>query len=141
MNESIKEFLQECTCASICCIDADGEPYCFCCFYAFNTEEGILYFKSSNDTHHAQMMKNHSGIAGTVLPDKLNKLVIKGIQFEGRVLPDHHPLTMMGQQLYLKKYPVSIAIPGEVWAVQLNSVKLTDSSKVFGKKTSWNRDK
>ena len=139
MNTSISDFLKEQTCASICVVDAAGKPYCFSCFYVFDPAEGLLCFKSSIDTYHMQLIKNNPNIAGTVLPDKLNKVMIKGIQFEGCVLSIQHHLAGNGCKLYVKKYPMSLAIPGKVWAIQVNMVKLTDSSKVFGKKTIWNR--
>ena len=140
MNESISHFLQEQSCANICCVDANGNPFCFSCFYAFHAEEGLLCFKSSPDTHHAQVMKMNPNVAGTVLPDKLNKLLIKGLQFEGMIIPDYDPLAETGRNCYVQSHPLSIAIPGEIWTIQINRIKLTDSSKVFGKKTHWERN-
>jgi hypothetical protein len=139
MNTSISHFLQEQSCANICVVDAAGKPYCFSCFYAFDLHDGLLSFKSSSDTYHVRLMRNNPNVAGTVLPDKLNKLLIQGIQFEGYVLPGHHPMAIQGHHWYIKKHPMSLAIPGEVWTIQLNLVKFTDSTKVFGKKTNWNR--
>lgn len=86
-------------------------------------------------------MKKNPSVAGTVLPDKLNKLVVKGLQFEARVLHLDHTALQKATSQYVKKYPVSLAIPGEIWALQINTIKMTDSSKVFGKKTTWSRDK
>ena len=140
MNETIIHFLKEQSCANICCVDATGAPFCFSCFYAFHAEEGLLCFKSSPDTHHAQLMKANPQVAGTVLPDKLNKVLIKGIQFEGIIIPDYDPLAEAGRRCYIQSHPLSIAIPGEIWTIQINTIKLTDSSKVFGKKTRWARN-
>ena len=139
MGESIIHFLLEQTCANIACVDEQGKPWCFSCFYAFSTEDGLLFFKSSPGSHHAMLMKNNRNIAGTVLPDKLNKLLIKGLQFSGNILSADHPLAIKSNLSYLKKFPLSITIPGEIWTVLLDSVKLTDSSKVFAKKINWNR--
>jgi len=93
MNETITYFLQRQTCATICCVDELGKPYCFTCFYAFNSDRGLLYFKSAAESHHAGLMKIHPSVAGTILPDKLNKLIVKGVQLEGIVLRSGHPLT------------------------------------------------
>ena len=79
MNESIIQFIKEQTFTSICCVDETGKPYCFSCFYAFNSIAGLLYFKSSAGSHHAQLMKKNPFVAGTILPDKLNQILIKGI--------------------------------------------------------------
>jgi hypothetical protein len=140
MNESIIHFLQKQSCASICCVNATGAPFCFSCFYAFDNAEALLCFKSSPATHHAQLMKVNPQVAGTVLPDKLNKLLIKGIQFEGVIVPAYDPLAEKGNRCYLQSHPLSIAIPGEIWTIQINAIKLTDSSKVLGRKTRWARN-
>lgn len=50
MNETIMRFLQQQSCATICCVDERGKPRCFSCFYAFNREEVLLYFKSQADS-------------------------------------------------------------------------------------------
>jgi len=88
MNNSISNFLLKQTCASIACIDNEGNPYSFCCFYVFNPDNGCLYFKSSTVSLHASFLDSKPQISGTVLPDKLNKLSVIGVQFEGYCLPD-----------------------------------------------------
>ncbi len=140
MNEKIIQFLQQQTCATICCVDEQGRPYCFSCFYAFNIEKGLLYFKSSIDSHHSILMKKNPFIAGTVLPDKLNSLLVKGIQFEGIVLHELHLLTKESSNYYHKKHLMALTIPGKTWAIQIDRIKMTDSTKGFGKKITWNRD-
>lgn len=140
MNEKIIQFLQQQTCATICCVDEQGKPYCFSCFYAFNIEKGLLYFKSSIDSHHSVLMKKYPFIAGTVLPDKLNSLLVKGIQFEGIVLDELHLLTKQSSNYYHKKHLMALAIPGKTWAIQIDRIKMTDSTKGFGKKITWSRD-
>ena len=139
MNESILNFIARQSCASICCIDEAGNPYCFSCFYAINTTELHLYFKSSANSFHAKKLKQNPVIAGTILPDTLNKLFIKGVQFEGIVLDPELPVVKQSLVSYFKKYPLSLAFPGETWAVQINRIKLTDSTLGFGKKEIWER--
>ena len=140
MKESITRFLQQQTCATICCTDEYNKPYCFSCFYAFNYDEGLLYFKSAAASHHSSLMKNNPFVAGSILPDKLNKLVVKGIQFEGIVLNDEDPLVKQALSIYLKQHPIALAIPGEIWVIQINHIKMTDSTLGFGKKITWYRD-
>ncbi len=140
MNENITQFLQTQTCATICCMDEDNAPYCFSCFYAFNDYHGLLYFKSSADSNHSLMLKKNPFIAGTVLPDKLNKIIVKGIQFEGVVLDGADPLMEQALGHYLRRHPIAMAIPGEIWGIQINHIKMTDSTLGFGKKIAWYRD-
>ena len=137
MNETIIRFIQKQTCASVCCVDENSKPYCFSCFYAFNAEEGLLFFKSSADSYHSALMKKNSFVAGTILPDKLNTLFVKGIQFEGVVLNADHPLTKKASGYYHKRHPLALAMNGEIYVIQINQIKMTDSTKGFGKKISW----
>ena len=37
IHENIIRFLQKQTCATISLVDEQGRPYCFNCFYAFNS--------------------------------------------------------------------------------------------------------
>ena len=78
-------------------------------------------------------------LAGTILPDKLNALVVKGIQWEGELLPLHLENAQSATFHYYKRFPLALAIPGEVYSIQINCIKMTDSSKGFGKKILWER--
>lgn len=140
MNDNITRFLHQQSCASICCMDEEGKPYCFSCFYAFNSNQALVYFKSSVNSHHAGLMKKNPFIAGTVLPDKLNKLAVKGIQFEGIVLDTELPEVKRGLNDYVRKYPMALAMPGEIWALQIDRIKMTDNTLGFGKKMIWSRN-
>ena len=140
MNENITRFLQQQTCATICCTHEDNKPYCFSCFYAFNYKDGLLYFKSSASSYHATQMKKNPFVAGSILPDKLSKLVVKGIQFEGIVLNEDDPLAKQASSIYLKQHPIAMAIQGEIWTIQINHIKMTDSKLGFGKKITWFKD-
>ncbi len=140
MNTKIAQFISKQTCATVCCVDEKGNPYCFNCFYVFNSQEVLLYFKSSTGTRHAGMLANNPVVAGTILPDKLSMLQIRGIQFDGTVLSDDHPLTRQAHGHYYKKHPTALAMPGEMWAIQLNSIKMTDNTLGFGSKLAWTRE-
>ena len=85
MNESISNFILNQKCASVCCLDGKN-PYCFSCYYAFDAKKGLLYFKSSEDTTHIKLLTRFPEVAGTILPDKLQTLIVQGIQFEGTCL-------------------------------------------------------
>ena len=78
-------------------------------------------------------------MAGTILPDKLNVLQVKGVQFEGVILPQDHPASKSASTHYYKKHPMAIAMPGDIWTIQVNSIKFTDNSLGFGKKLTWSR--
>lgn len=140
MNEIILHFAQNQKVATICCINEDGNPYCFSCFFLFNSEEYLLYFKSSPASYHVGLMIKKPVVSDTILPDKLNTLAIKGIQFEGFVLPPGHLLANGSSKNYYRKFPFALAVSGEVYTIQLTGIKMTDGSKGFGKKIIWKRN-
>lgn len=140
MDKRIIEFIMKQTCTSICCAGENGNPYCFSCFYAFNPAVGLLYYKSSPDSYHSKLIQSSPEIAATILPDKLNRLMPKGIQLQGRVLELLHPMATNASTIYYKKYPIAMAIKGEVFTISLTQIKMTDNSLGIGKKILWNRN-
>lgn len=139
MNIDIQTFIEKQKCANIACVDTEGIPYAFSCFYAFDKENVFLYFKSSVDTSHIKIIKQNPKVAGTILPDKLPLLVMKGIQFQGEILAADHPLAKTAAKKYYSIHPLAMAIPGEIWTVLIHHFKMTDSSKGFGRKIEWSR--
>jgi len=141
MNNNIIHFISKQTCASVCCVnELEKSPYCFSCFYAFNSEKGLFYFKSSKEACHSMIMATNPLVAGTILPDKLNVLQIKGIQFQGAILTDDHPLAKEAFTHYHKHHPMALAVPGHMWTIQITDIKMTDNSLGFGTKITWNRN-
>jgi len=139
MNENIISFLLNQNVVTICCTSEDGGPYCFPCFFAFNSKHGLLYFKTSPSSYHSSLLANKPEVAGSILPDKLNILALKGVQFEGTVLPRDHYLMQHSAGYYYQKYPMALVIPGELYAIELTGIKMTDGAKGFGKKIIWKR--
>jgi hypothetical protein len=141
MNEIISSYLENQTCANICSVDSEGLPYCFSCFYLFDKEKGLLYFKSSPDTFHAKCLIANGNVAGTILPDKLDKLKVKGLQFKGEVFLNGQQFTSRSAQLYHRHFPMALVIPGEIWTIKLSCIKFTDSTLGFGRKLHWEAEK
>ena len=82
----ITNFISESKIATICCTDLEGVPYCFNCFYVFDEKNQLLFFKSSVETSHSKLLFQNAVVAGTILPQKLEFLALKGVQFTGAVL-------------------------------------------------------
>ena len=139
MKDRIDKFIEKQTCASVCCMDERNLPYCFSCFYFYNREETLLHYKTTANTHHAELLLKNPAIAGTILPDKLNMIRIKGVQLTGMVLSNDHPLAKNASAGYYKKYPVALSMPGEIWTIQINTIKFTDNTLGFGTKMKWER--
>jgi uncharacterized protein YhbP (UPF0306 family) len=139
MTEPINTFIKAQTCANIACLDAKGNPYSFSCFYAIDIQKGLLYFKSSSDSNHAGYLLSNPIISGTILPDKLNKLQVKGIQLEGNVLAFDDVVAKEASLFYYKTHPMAMAMTGEVWTIKINRIKYTDNTLGFGNKIIWER--
>jgi len=139
INLNIVHFIEKQNSATICCTGNAGNPYCFSCYYAINLKDGLLYFKSSVEAYHSILLKENPVIAGTILPDSLNKLKIKGVQLTGELLNNQDALVKDAYILYHRKHPIALAIKGEVFTIRLDSIKMTDSARIFGKKIFWNR--
>src|ERR1043165_1175428 len=138
MHQKIVSFLEGQKVATICCVDDLNRPYCFSCFFAFDQENARLYFKSSLNTRHSDLLLQRPAVSGTVQPDKLNPLAIKGIQFTGEVLTDLRERNAShARTVYHKNHPMALAMPGEVFAIELHSIKMTDNTLSFGKKIMW----
>jgi len=141
MNEHMAKFMQKQDCATICCVDNSGNPYCFNCFYAFNKEEGLLFFKSSEGSYHTALLQANPHVAGSVLPNKLQVMLVKGVQFEGIIVNNNEVQIEQAKSFYYKKHPMAIAVPGEIWTVQILSMKMTDNTQGFGKKIHWEKER
>jgi uncharacterized protein len=136
MNPRIEQFMDRQRVATFCCVDEAHQPYCFTCFYVLDKEHHLLIFKSGMATTHAQLLMKNPSIAGTIQPEKLNPLAIKGVQFRGKVIFDDI-MRQAAKTLYHKKYLFASTVPGEIWCVQLDSVKMTDNTLHFAKKILW----
>jgi len=84
------------------------------------------------------MILANEEIAGSILPDKLNMLAIKGLQFTGKYITADNALAKDASISYYKKYPFALAMSGEIWTLQFTGMKMTDNmNKGLGEKLSW----
>jgi hypothetical protein len=119
INLNIVHFIEKQNSATICCTGNAGNPYCFSCYYAINLKDGLLYFKSSVEAYHSILLKENPVIAGTILPDSLNKLKIKGVQLTELL---NNQMRVDAYILYHRKHPIALAIKGEVFTIRLDSI-------------------
>ena len=115
----------------------DNNPYCANCFYAYDAERNSLIFKSKSDTTHILIGMKNSLVAGTIIPDSLDKTRIRGVQFTGRLLRSSGSKLMTTQAVYYKKFPFALTISGDLWIIELATIKFTDNKLGFGKKLIW----
>lgn len=135
----IIKYIEKQTCATIACLNNNCAPHCFNCFYAFDASNGILCYKSSAATNHTQLLQKNKAVAGTILPDRLKTMMVQGVQFSGCVIEADELANKVSRKYHLR-FPFALTMPGEIWYIQLQTIKMTDSSKVFAKKIHWQRN-
>ena len=135
--DNLKNFLNQNKVNTVCFVDNKNYPYCINCFYVFDESNNCLIFKSSHGTYHHELILDSAFVSGTILPETLDTLKLRGIQFTGKLISSTEVETLHLNSKYLKKYPFSIAILGSVWAVKLEFLKFTDNTLGFGNKTTW----
>lgn len=118
---------------------AENIPYCATCFYAFSESSDSLVFKSERRTRHIVEALINNQVAGTILPDKSDLGKIRGLQFSGVFQEPSGNLLDEAKKAYYSKYPFAAAFKGEIWVIELISVKFTDNTLGFGKKLQWNK--
>jgi uncharacterized protein YhbP (UPF0306 family) len=139
-SRRIVDFIKENKILTICCTDQNNKPYCFHCFYAFDEENYLLFFKSSTDSFHTALLAQNPVIAGSILPEKIELMALKGIQLTGTVLYNDFPCHNSPENIYHKKFPFAVVKPGHVWCIQVEALKMTDNTNVFGKKLEWHKE-
>jgi len=139
METEMAQFISENKIATICCLDSENRPHCFNCFYAEDLKDHLLFFKSSGDTLHSRLLLESPYIAGTILPEKTEMLSLKGIQLTGTVLYPGNSGYINGNYIYHLRFPFAKMMPGEIWCIQLSTVKMTGSRNIFRKKLKWSK--
>ncbi len=141
MDKRIVKFISTQTCLTVCCIDEAGLPYCFNCFYVFDEGNEMLYYKSSPSAHHSICLLQNGNISGTIMPDRLNKYAIQGIQFCGHLVniekgaEDYEH----ANDMYHSHFPMARTMNGTMYTLQLNSIKMSDNLLGIRRNIAWNR--
>lgn len=139
INKNILEFINKNQVATICFTDSLNKPYCINCFYSFEETQAVLVFKSSYGTTHDAYIKTNNPSAGTIIADQIDLTKLKGIQFTGTILDQEQILKLKLNACYIKKFPLSIAMPGYLWGIQIDYLKFTNNSFGIGNKTVWKK--
>lgn len=121
------------------CAAADGEMWSANCFYVTDAETLSLYFMTELKTLHGTLMAKSPQVVGTIAPHPKTIALIKGIQYRGEATILSGEEESHARRLYCKHFPVAIAMKAPVWALKLNSIKMTDNALGFGKKLLWDR--
>lgn len=138
VDKRIESFLKQNTNLTLA-TSAGNIPYCANCFFAYAEAINAVVFKSKRDTNHIKQALQNRSVAGSIVPDKLDPSKIQGIQFQGILLEPQNELLDLIKKVYYVKYPFALAFAGELWVIELISIKMTDNALGFGKKIEWKK--
>ncbi len=137
-DERITDFIFSHTCLTLA-VAENNVPYCASCFYVYVPGMNILVIKSKKSTAHIRRALLNPRVAGAIVPDSLDMKRVQGIQFSG-ILFNLQESSCDAASMYYRKYPFAIAVPGELWGIELSSIKFTDHRLGFGKKLYFSID-
>lgn len=139
MDTAIIEFIQQQSLTHITCLDEESRPYSFSSFYSFDEKKACLYLKFPiSGTQHADWLKEQPEVSGTIVMDNLDLQQLKGIQYRGAVRKKGL-FEMDGDLHYHSRHPMATMIPGVIWILDLEWIKMTDYSLGLGTKTIWEK--
>jgi uncharacterized protein len=135
--DNITSFLRENKVATICFNDTLNRPLCINCFYTYDEGHRVFIFKSSHNSFQEEFIRDVTKVAGSILPDNVDFLKPRGIQFTGATLCQAEIDGLDMAKTYYSKYPFGRVMPGFIWAIRPDFIKLTDKTNGFGGKTFW----
>ncbi|EIC00131.1 YhbP family protein [Pantoea sp. Sc1] len=124
---------------SLCSAD-DDQLWCANCYYVFDEARMVFWIMTEPDTRHGALMLKNPQVAGTVNGQPRSVLLIKGVQYRGRIVRLEEETENAARAAYQKRFPVSRKVSAPLWEIQLDEVKMTDNALGFGKKISWLRE-
>lgn len=125
---------------SLCCA-ADSELWCANCFYVFDETRMAFWIMTETDTRHGLLLMKNTQVAGTVNGQPKTVLLIKGVQYRGRIalLNSEDETESIARQAYQKRFPIARKVSAPLWEIRLDELKMTDNALGFGKKIIWQR--
>jgi uncharacterized protein YhbP (UPF0306 family) len=113
-------------------------PYSCSCFYVFDEKNLRFIFTSEEKTRHAQeLLENKNAAVNIFLETKIIGK-IQGIQACGEVKQLRtEEAFKQARKLYLYRFPYAVFSIKDLWAFEVNYIKLTDNRLGFGKKIIW----
>jgi uncharacterized protein YhbP (UPF0306 family) len=124
---------------SLCASNGD-DLWCANCFYVFDETRMAFWLMTEPDTRHGALMLANPCVAGTVNGQPKTVLLIKGVQYRGRIQPVNADQEEQARRAYQKRFPIARKVKAPLWEITLDEVKMTDNALGFGKKIVWQRN-
>lgn len=137
--DEMRDFLMKHHAMSVA-VCKDDVPWSATCYYTFDPDYVRLIFVSDPQTRHMSNLLLNNRVSGTISNDERNILLIKGVQFSGRVFRAEVDYLVKAKKQFVKKFPFAFLKKLTLWFVEIDYVKMTDNSKFFSAKTHWKRN-
>lgn len=110
------------------------------CFYIFDEASMAFWLMTEPDTRHGALIEGNPQVAGTVNGQPKSVLLIKGVQYRGRMQRLQGEAESRARSAYQKRFPVARKVSAPLWEITLDELKMTDNALGFGKKILWWRE-
>lgn len=100
----------------------------------------VFWIMTEPETRHGELIMKNPQVAGTVSGQPRSVLLIKGVQYRGRIKRLEEATEQIARAAYQKRFPVSRKVSAPLWEIVLDEVKMTDNALGFGKKIAWLRE-
>lgn len=135
--DAISRYLKKQHVLSLCC----GDPvWCANCFYVFDRERVAFWIMTEQETRHGQQMTAAPQVAGTINGQPKSVMLIKGVQYAGRIALLEGEDEARARHYYIRRFPVAARVSAPIWEIRLDELKMTNNALGFGKKLSWIRE-
>jgi uncharacterized protein YhbP (UPF0306 family) len=138
MDERISSFIMSQTNLTIA-VSENDVPYCANCFYAYLEKQNVFILKSKEETNHIRVALKNNNVAGTIIPDSLDKARIQGIQFRGIFSKPVDEFLHHAKKVYYAKFPFAKFVTGDIWTIEVCAIKYTDNKLGFRKRLNWKK--
>jgi len=122
------------------CTGSGEDLWCANCYYVFNEARMAFWLMTETDTRHGALMLMQTHVAGTISGQPKSILLIKGVQYRGRVHRLSDARAAAALQAYQKRFPVAKKVSAPLWEIALDELKMTDNALGFGHKIVWRRE-
>ena len=134
--KAITRYLKKQHVLSVC----GGDPvWCANCFYVFNEEKVVFWLMSEESTRHGAQFNSDPRVAGTVNGQPKSVLLIKGVQYAGRIRLLEGEEKERARKAYIRRFRIAATVSAPLWEIQPDELKMTDNALGFGKKLHWLR--
>jgi hypothetical protein len=119
----------------------DGRPWTASCYYAFDPGPGRFIVASDPATRHLREALANPAVAWAIHLETKSVGKIRGLQATGRLAALEGAELDAARALYLRTFPIARMVPRlDLWALEPDTLKLTDNRLGFGTKLTWSRE-